>query len=333
MSPSGDPLVTVCVPVIGRLDYFQELIDSIRAQTLQDFEVIILDSASAADAREVYARHAAADPRIRVSRVEQCIPMFANFNRGLNEARGEYIAYFHDDDVYLPRFLEVMTAQLRAHPSAAFSGSNYYIIDETGEIRGERRLIRRTGTVSGRRFALDLARLGRCAMHTSGVVYRTGVLRAVTFDESLSMHFGDFVIFMRLSEGRDVALIEEPLMQVRIHAGAASSGMPLSEGVRYRTAIFRDYARDFAARHPHDTGYPRELESAIRRSNRIGLVWGWLAAPDDDEARACEAALGAAQPDRSIRAGLRALGALGVSPSVRRRSLAPLVRRIGRRVG
>src|SRR5689334_13001499 len=110
------PLVTVCVPTIGRTEYLPFTIDALRAQTRGDYEILVLDNASPPDAQAQLEAWAAREPRVRVLRVDPRIPMFANFNRGIAAARGKYVTFFHDDDVYRPRFLELLVGALEADP-------------------------------------------------------------------------------------------------------------------------------------------------------------------------------------------------------------------------
>src|SRR5690242_20731661 len=92
------PAVTICVPTIGRTATLAATLDSIRAQSFPDYEVLILDNASVAGAQDIIRRFANNDDRISVLRVDHRIPMFDNFQRGVDQARGRYVTFFHDDD-------------------------------------------------------------------------------------------------------------------------------------------------------------------------------------------------------------------------------------------
>src|SRR5687768_11218964 len=121
---SGRPLFTICLPTIGRTAFLGTTIQSIEAQTLDDYEVLLLDNASPKEAAGMLATYAARDPRVRLLRSEVRLHMFDNFARGVVAASGRFLAFFHDDDVYGPEFLARHAALLESDDRIAFSGSN-----------------------------------------------------------------------------------------------------------------------------------------------------------------------------------------------------------------
>lgn len=327
----SQPLVTVCLPTIGRAVMLEETLESLDRQTYPRLEILLLDNACAAEGRRILEGFAERDPRARVLRSERRLPMFENFNRGVLAATGDYVVFFFDDDVYLPRFIEAELGMLLTHPTAGFVGSNYYRIDKTGRAIDRRRLVRQTAVVSGRDYIHGLVRRGRNVIGTPGIMYRRDLIAAGPFDESLSIHFGDFVMLMRLAEVADVALIATPLLKIRIHDEAASASLPPSETVPLRTRMLRDYVESYARRWPAEGAFVASLERGLGRSHRVGLLLGWVAAADDAEAERCLAGLRGLPGGGRLAAGLRAFNRLGFS-SRRRRLLAPLLARLGRAI-
>jgi glycosyltransferase involved in cell wall biosynthesis len=258
--------------------------------------------------------------------------MFANFNRGIDAATGDFIAFFHDDDVYLPQFIEHELDMLIANPTAGIVGSNYYLIDDTSRVIGMRRLVNKTEVIPGRDFIKGLVWRGRNVLGTPGIMYRRELLSACCFDESLSIHFGDGVVLMRLAELSDVALVDAPLLQVRIHPTAASALLSASEAAVQRSRLLHAYTAEYAQRWPDDQAFVRSLQRAVRRSDRIALLWCWIAARDEAEAEECMSWFCKAPMARRLSTGLRLLNRLGFSPHVRHGTLAPLLRRFGRLV-
>lgn len=123
------PTITILVPSIGRMAYLPETRRCVSTQTRRDFEVLVLDNASPPDAQRFFADWARDDERVKILRVDERVPMFTNFNRGMRETKTELVTFFHDDDVYLPRFLEVLAGALERRPAAAFAGSNFDFVD------------------------------------------------------------------------------------------------------------------------------------------------------------------------------------------------------------
>jgi glycosyltransferase involved in cell wall biosynthesis len=106
------PLVSVVMPVYNGMTTLERAVRSVQAQTLADWELLVVDDCSTDGSREAVAAWAAADPRIR--------PLYSPENRGpgaarnlaLRSARGEFIAYLDGDDEYDPQYLGHV-AQLR----------------------------------------------------------------------------------------------------------------------------------------------------------------------------------------------------------------------------
>lgn len=322
------PLVTVCVPTIGR-PYLATCFESIRRQTYQNLEVLILDNASALQPDADWRRLAAQLGNARVLRVETRIPMFANFNRGIAAATGKYMTFFHDDDVYRERFIERHVEALERYPSAGFAGSNYDVIDGNDRVIRQNRLIRATGLVPGRTFARELLRRGRGSISTPGIVFRTEVMAEFPFDQAIPVNWGDFTIFLRMVEAWDVALLQENLYSWRVH-GENGSNMPFHTAIPLRTQVLSDYCKEFRTRHPRELAFANELSRLVRRSHRRGLLWGWLAAEREVDANECRRML--ATVSATTAAALRIAEVAGLDLAARRR-IWPAIRRLGAVLG
>ena len=326
------PLVSILVPTIGRLDYLRDTIASVRDQTIRDFEVLVLDNASSPAAAEALEQWANSDGRVRILRAESRIPMFANFNRGIAAAAGKYITFFHDDDLYLPRFLEETTAGLERHASAALAGTNADVIDDQGRVIDRRRTIPSTGIMRGRDYIERLLRRGRNIVSMPGVVFRRAAIRDA-FDDSLSIHFGDFVLLMRIAEKYDLFLTNEPLVRVRRHAGQASLAMPFSEGIPHRTRTLLDYCDEYLGRHPDDVEFVARLRRRIGLVHRVGLAWGWAVARSPEEATACRDRLGDTVFDAAAQTLMRTVDRTPVRVAFRSRAWRAVARKIGAAFG
>lgn len=100
------PEVTVIMPVWNRAAIMAESIESVRAQTFKNWELILIDDGSVDDSLAVARRYAALDPRIRVIALEQNQGIARARNAGIDVARGEYIAFLDSDDLWKPQKLE-----------------------------------------------------------------------------------------------------------------------------------------------------------------------------------------------------------------------------------
>src|SRR5690606_4865216 len=105
---SASPRVSVIVPNYNYARYLEKRLQSIFDQTFQDFELLYLDDASTDDSEAVFARFAG-DPRVRAFRNQtNGGNVFKQWNKGVREAKGEYIWLAEADDLAAPRLLEVL---------------------------------------------------------------------------------------------------------------------------------------------------------------------------------------------------------------------------------
>lgn len=97
----GNPAISVLVPIYNVESYLDQCLASLAAQTLADFEVICLNDGSTDGSRSIIERYVQVDPRFRV--VDKPNSGYgASMNRGLDEARGEFIAILESDDFIEP---------------------------------------------------------------------------------------------------------------------------------------------------------------------------------------------------------------------------------------
>lgn len=109
------PKISVVLPSYNGEKYIRDAVDSVLAQTFQDWELIIVNDCSTDRTPEIVEEYAASDARIRVihNAVNQKLP--ESLNIGFRQARGDYLTWTSDDNVYLSRALEVMCQYLDDH--------------------------------------------------------------------------------------------------------------------------------------------------------------------------------------------------------------------------
>lgn len=106
------PNISVILPVYNAEKYISEAVESILAQTLPDFELILIDDGSTDGSGAILDSYAERDTRIRVYHQSQC-GLVAALNGGIDLARGEWIARMDADDIALPNRFAVQVKQLR----------------------------------------------------------------------------------------------------------------------------------------------------------------------------------------------------------------------------
>ncbi|OBG25072.1 glycosyltransferase family 2 protein [Mycobacterium sp. 852002-51057_SCH5723018] len=143
------PLVSVVVPVYNGVAFIHETMQSILAQTFSDFELLVSERYSTDGTWEALQRYAA-DPRVRLTRLDAPGPAPVNFKHVTDLATGEFIKAVCADDVLYPDNLAVLVKELRAYPSAVLAVSSRDVIDASGRmVLRNRGLAGLRGEVSG----------------------------------------------------------------------------------------------------------------------------------------------------------------------------------------
>ncbi len=130
-----NPLISVVIPTYNRERFLVSAIDSILAQTLQDFELLIVDDASTDGTADLLAKLAVKDNRIKILRTSVNSGCNVARNLGFLHVRGHYVALLDDDDVAMPRRLEKTVAKLDAEPNLGVACTQYRFIDGSGCLR------------------------------------------------------------------------------------------------------------------------------------------------------------------------------------------------------
>ena len=190
---------------------------SIRDQTLDSWEAIIVDDGSTDGTGTMLAQVSNADSRVRVIRIERRGQTRA-LNHGLGLVRGETIARLDADDVMAPERLQRQYEFLAAAPDVALVGSDGWIIDGDGVRVGR---ISRPSDDAGLRRALIR---GNPFIHSS-VMIRTQIIEAVGPYDERFLPAQDYELWMRIAERHRVASIAEPLVFLRKHDSSMSMRM------------------------------------------------------------------------------------------------------------
>ena len=125
-------MITVVIPLYNKADCIATALNSVLAQTYQDFEVVVVDDGSADDGAAIVERYT--DPRIRLIRQANA-GVSAARNRGIAEAQGEYVAFLDADDEWMPEFLEEIVTLQQEFPECKAQATTY-VQCQNGEKKG-----------------------------------------------------------------------------------------------------------------------------------------------------------------------------------------------------
>jgi glycosyltransferase involved in cell wall biosynthesis len=118
--------------VLNGLAYLEEAVESIRAQTIHDWQLVAVDNGSTDGTSDYLMRLAHEDDRITYMHLAAPLSHSAGLNAGLDSCRGDWIARIDADDRALPQRLERQLAYVEANPDIDVLGCLAYYIDHAG---------------------------------------------------------------------------------------------------------------------------------------------------------------------------------------------------------
>ena len=218
--PHTPGLISVVLPVCNGARYIGEAIDSVLAQTWQDWELIVVDDGSADGSGAIAAQYAAGDSRIRVITQEnQKLPRA--LNRGFREAFGEFFTWISADNRMLPACLAAMAEALRHSPDTDMVTGNMFLIGPTGKRltgHGWFELPPGSGNVI---LPASTAMLNLVANNTIGAafLYRGSVDAVLSGYSPRQFMLEDYDYFMRLNSLFHIRHLpqKEPIYAYRMH--------------------------------------------------------------------------------------------------------------------
>ncbi|MEM6700077.1 MAG: glycosyltransferase, partial [Bacteroidota bacterium] len=117
------PLISVLTPAYNREKYIGEAIESVQAQAIEDWEMLIIDDGSTDKTIEIVKAYQSEDQRIILLQNPENLGISATRNHGLQHIKGKYIAMLDSDDVFLPNKFQKQIDFLEAHPEIGVLGA------------------------------------------------------------------------------------------------------------------------------------------------------------------------------------------------------------------
>lgn len=261
--------VTFAIPCRDAGPYLRPLLESLLAQSMPGFDLLLVDDASRDDS--VAVARAVCGDRIRIVENREPLGLGGNWNRAAELVETPAFCLAHVDDVYRPDYLCRMLGALEADPAAAFVHCRAHALDESGAVVDSPVERFKDGFWSAcadpePRTQFHLLRAGNFVMCPS-IVYRTDLFRAVgPFDPALRATLDWQRNARTVLAGHPIAAVAEPLLGYRRHLQSVTA------------ANLRTLARY------------REEAALLHWMDREGRARGWLE--------------GAARPSRALRNNL-----------------------------
>lgn len=212
--PAVSPTVSVVIPAYNGARWLPATLDSLTAQTLTDWEAIVVDDCSPDEGAALV--EAWPDPRVRLVRMPQNGGPVRARNTGVAAARGRHIAGLDQDDLCRPERLAAQVAYLDTHPDCALLGTQVECL--TGEAVGPSNYapVTAPGLIA---WLLQIEN----PFAWSSVMVRGSVARALDpFTRPELLYAEDFDLYGRVLAFGSVARLDQPLLLYRQHEGGAS---------------------------------------------------------------------------------------------------------------
>ena len=222
------PKVSVLMPVYNAEAYLKQAIESILNQTYGDFEFLIVNDGSTDGSRAVIESFT--DARIQLIDNKNNLGIAQSRNKGLDKARGEYIALMDSDDISLPQRLAKQVAFMDGHRECGVCGSWMLTIG------------RREGHIIT--YPTDCETI-RCSMFfkNKGVANPAAIIRKSFFDRLKIRYdpdlkcFSDYDFWARCLHATQFANVNEVLLNYRLHETNTDRRVPDAEQIKTLTKI------------------------------------------------------------------------------------------------
>jgi hypothetical protein len=222
---SNPPRISVLLTAFNREDYIAEAIESVLAQSVTDFELVICDDQSTDGTVAIIDDYARRDSRIRASGNPRNLGDYANRRHIASLARGRFLKYHDSDDVMYPHCLATMVEPLEAEPRAAFAMSG-----PCGWPGGACPMLLTPQLAYEREFlGAGLFQQGPAA-----ALFRAEAFRALGGFPDVN-YAGDYLFWLRACTSVNVLLVPGDLFYYRVHPGQELTN-PASEIAYARAA-------------------------------------------------------------------------------------------------
>jgi glycosyltransferase involved in cell wall biosynthesis len=208
------PRLTVFTPIYNDLRYFDETIASVLSQSFRDFEYLIVNDGTIAQAETIQHRYN--DPRIRIITTTARLGLSGSREAGLREARGELIAFIDSDDFCEPGRFEKQVAFLDTHPDHVLVGSALRYIDERSQTIGKRVYPENDEDIKPRMVALN------CIAQPSVMARRAALIEAGGYTQDFPTA-EDYDLWLRAARLGKFHNLPEQLVAYRIHPGSGKN--------------------------------------------------------------------------------------------------------------
>lgn len=248
------PLISVVCATFERGALIADTLRSVSQQSVRDWELIVVSDGSGDDTDEHVERFAQEDPRVRLVRIAHQGHPSPAMNRGLDEARGELVAYIDHDDLWEPHHLSVLLAELERGRDLVAAGSVW--------VTPEGRLLSRRPAAS--LFWHPQIQVMSPVFENSQVLHRAELLERTGGWNREEYGLEDWDMWLRMTDaGARVGTVLAPTVRKTMAAGNRHRSLPTGQHVELlRFPDMRTARRALVAM--STDGWPARLGEALR---------------------------------------------------------------------
>ncbi len=210
------PRVSIGLPVYNGERFITEALDSVMAQTFEDFELLISDNASTDATGSIAASFAERDQRVRHLRHAETKGATWNFNTVFGEATGDLFVWLAHDDAWEPDFLERCVEAFDRDAGVVLAFSNTSYVDEDTEPAGSREYPMRTNSERVSERLWDVLMVWHDCLPVFGVIRRSALAETGLIGPYA---FGDHLLLAELCLLGRFEIFDDHLFRSRLHPG------------------------------------------------------------------------------------------------------------------
>lgn len=227
------PRISVIMPAYNAEKYIREAMDSILSQSFRDFELIVLNDCSKDGTESAILSYG--DERIVYIKNEENLGVARTLNKGLEIAKGAYVARMDADDISAIERLAQQAAFLDSHPEVAVVGVGVTVFDETGDVQT------RLFSQDPARMRVDM--LFACGLAHPGVMLRKSAIRSLGGYDPEYNGLEDYELWDRVMEGWEICALPGVGLRYRLHGSQVTQNLSQKHAAMLRSLKRRQIAR------------------------------------------------------------------------------------------
>jgi len=229
------PIISIILPVYNGELYLRSCIESILDQTFTDFELIIINDGSSDSSESIIKLFT--DNRIQYVKNDRNLGLIYSLNRGIDIARGEFIARMDADDLAFPNRLMDQKKYLDTHPHCDLVAGQIEFINEKGECTGDWALDKKTTTYKS---ILNTMPFENCLAHPT-IMGRSAIFKINKYDPK-QVDIEDYHLWLKmLSLGIIIEKINHPVLYYRNNPVSITNQILRKANFFFRHARMKKY--------------------------------------------------------------------------------------------